>query len=578
MNLFTVSNKRIQITLEDKPFRIHEILNVETGISCCAGGKQSVIVRVPSHVSEPAILDNLDEIENSDSGISFCLSDESGSYKACLKLSGTDEGVKFSLRATGPEPLWMAEWRISGLEFDNVIVPALGGQMLTKDMTPDTTLSYKYPFWWNAQFVIGENKKGGVWIHTRNSDPRFKLLRVSRAEKSFGLTLGFEASAPLSSNTLEAEWYVEGYKGSWKHPVDRHRKWLEKEFGLVKAEEHPNFPKWANDINFVLEIWGMRKDTSEPHHTFDEMKERLKEFSLLHDPRETLFYIPGYAEHGIDSHAPDYNPSRYLGGEEKFKELVDFAHELGCRVMIHTNVLAMTFTHPLYPEFKKHQVVDVFNRLQGWAMDIDGDWLSEDYFAYINPGAQQWGDLMVNVLGNLINKFSLDGVFLDQTLLAFNVSRGPDFLEGMRNHIQRLQKAFPHVLFSGEGIHEQVLQALPMAQIHGIDSLADVHGMEGRKRWRKVHPVSSYLFGKYTRLTAHLLTKYPNHQIFKLQENSYKKLGVIPALCLYNKSQKIDIPEVRLMIQRAKELKGKFEKLGKLKAEKLEAHKDISEG
>ncbi|HEX2963740.1 MAG TPA: DUF6259 domain-containing protein [Ignavibacteriales bacterium] len=571
--MFTVSNKRLQITLEDKPFRIHEILNLETGQRFSTGGKQSVIMRVPSHVSEPAILDSLEEIEPSTSGVSFTLSDETGGYKAHIMISESDEGVKFHMKASGPEPIWMAEWRISGLELNNVIVPALGGQMLTKDMTPDTTLSYKYPFWWNAQFVIGEGKGGGIWLHTKESDPKFRLLRVSRAEKSFGFTLGFEAEAPLKSSTLEAVWFMEGYKGSWKQPVDRHRIWLEKEFNLTKIKDNPHFPKWARDINFILEVWGMRKDTSEPHHTFDEMKERLKDFSRLHPPSETLFYVPGYAEHGIDSHAPDYNPGRHLGGEEKFKELVDFAHQMGYHVMIHTNVLAMTFTHPLYAQFKKYQVVDVFGRPQGWAMDIDGDWLSEEYFAYMNPGYREWGDLMIKVLGELISKYHLDSVFLDQTLLAFNESRGPNFLTGMRSHIERLKEAFPNVLFSGEGIHEQVMEALPMAQIHGIDSLADVHGMEGRKRWKKVHPVSSYLFSKYTRLTAHLLTKYPNHPVFKLQEASYKKLDVIPALCLYNKSQKIDTPEVRQMIRRADELKQKLNNGNKLEANKLEAEK-----
>jgi len=125
----------------------------------------------------------------------------------------------------------------------------------------------------------------------------------------------------------------------------------------------------------------------------------------------------------------------------------------------------------------------------------------------------------------------------------------------MKEHIQRLQKAFPKILFAGEGIHEEVLSALPFAQIHGIDSLSEIHGMEGKNEWRRVHPVSSYLFGKYTKLSAHLLTKYPKHPKFKPQESSYKKLGVIPALCLYKTTQKIDIPEVRKMIERAKRLK-----------------------
>jgi len=289
-------------------------------------------------------------------------------------------------------------------------------------------------------------------------------------------------------------------------------------------------------------------------NTFPQMIEKIKQFSSLHDPEKTLLYLPGFAENGIDSHAPDYNPSEQCGGEGEFKHLIDAAHELGYKVMIHTNVLALTYTHPLYEEFREFQVVDVFDRPQGWAMDMDGDWLTEPYFAYVNPGHTEWGDLISQTLGELISKFNLDAVFLDQTLLAFNVNKGPNFIEGMRNHIKRLQQDFPQILFAGEGLHEQNVEVLPFAQIHGIDSIAEVHGMEGQKPWKIAHPISKYFFGKYTRYTAHLLTKHPSHPMFKLQEKAYGELGVIPALCVYDNSQKIDLPEVHEMIKRANKL------------------------
>jgi hypothetical protein len=119
---------------------------------------------------------------------------------------------------------------------------------------------------------------------------------------------------------------------------------------------------------------------------------------------------------------------------------------------------------------------------------------------------------------------------------------------------QKLQRAFPHVLFAGEGQHEQTLSALPVAQIHGIDGIAKIHGMEGQTHWREAHPVSAYLFGKYTRFVAHLLTKYPSHPMFKLLEAAYAKLEVIPALCLYDHQQTMDLPEVKKMLERAKSL------------------------
>jgi len=542
------------IAFQEDPFLIKEISDKNTGKLFCKDGKQMITIRSPLHISDPSAIYILSSFSKTEDEIRFKLVDDENENAAEIIIAETNYGARFKISFSASEVIWLAEWKLSGFLFDNVIVPALGGQSLSKEMTPETTLSYKYPFWWNAQFVIGEQENDGLFVHLKDEKPNLKLLRVRKDSDQFHLTIGFEAEAPLKHKTLEAEFFIDSYLNDWRIPVDQHRTWLEEKFKLVPLNENPHMPAWAKKINFILEPWGMRKDQPEPHHTFEQIGERIKEWAALHSPEKTLLYLPGFAENGIDSHAPDYNPSIKCGGEEKFIELIDTAHQLGFKVMLHTNVLALTFTHPVYEEFKKFQVVDAFNRRLGWGMDIDGDWLPEDYFAYVNPGFTEWGDYMESVIGKLINTYNADAVFLDQTLLAFNIGSGPNFLTGMREHIQRLQIAFPKTLFAGEGLHEEVLAALPFVQIHGIDSLSEVHGMEGRKSWRNVHPVSTYLFGKYTRFTAHLLTKYPKHKMFKLQEDAYKKLDVLPALCLYDYKQEIDIPEVRKMILRAKKL------------------------
>ena len=184
---------------------------------------------------------------------------------------------------------------------------------------------------------------------------------------------------------------------------------LEENYSVTPYATHQSFPAWMSEINFVLELWGARK-SFKPSHTFEQMARRLIEFKDFHDPRNTLLYLAGFAENGIDSHAPDYNPSIQCGGEDAFGELIETAHKLGYKVMIHTNVLAMTYTHRMYKEFEKYQVCDVFNRPQGWAMDMDGDWLTEPYFAYINPGYPEWSEYMINVLGRLIQRYGIDAV------------------------------------------------------------------------------------------------------------------------------------------------------------------------
>ncbi|MEW6511957.1 MAG: DUF6259 domain-containing protein [Bacteroidota bacterium] len=553
----TLSNGRLSARFGSNPLAIRSLKNLCTGAEFCAHGTHSLIVRTPGKISDPAFLNRVDSASREGGALLLCLVDASAKYRAELRIAEDSDGLRFDATVTAPEPVWMAEWKVSGLDLTNIIIPALGGQSLGAGMPAGTTLTYKYPFWWNAQFVIGAMKGGGCWLRTKETDPRFKLVRIKKGAAGFDLSYGFEADAPLTATTLSATWYLDCYRGTWNVPVETHRSWLEPAFGLHPLARHPHFPPWASEIDFVLELWGIGKDRPEPLHTFADMERRLRSWARLHVPERTLLYLPGFAEHGIDSRAPSYAPSEELGGKAGFQRLVETAHRRGYRVMVHTNAICMTFEHPQFERFRDHQVVDAFGRLQGWGLDIDGDWLSEPYFAYINPGVREWGDLMEGVIGDLIRTYGVDAVFLDQTLLAFNVSRGPNFVSGMREFVRGMQEAFPTTLFAGEGIHEQVLAALPMAQIHGIDSIAEVHGMEGRARWRQAHPVSSHLFSPYTRLTAHLLTRHPSHPMFELQESAYKALGVIPALCLYNALQPMDTPGTRRMIRRAAPLRRK---------------------
>ncbi len=384
-----------------------------SGMTFCAHGPQSLLLRTPLAVADPIFITRLRHVESSAEQVSITMDDETGQYRAVLLVSPGEQGICFTAEINGPESLWLAEWTLYGLECDEIIVPALGGQSVNRRMPAGTVLSFKYPFWWNAQFVVGMRGGEGFCLRSTESAPRLKLLRVAREGSTFALTYGFEAEGPLRQRTLRAQWYLDCFEGGWEVPVEIHRRWLERTFEAKPWGERGRFPEWLRAINFVLEIWGMAKDRPAPLHTFEQMVARIRQWTNLHSPGKTLLYLPGFANHGIDSHAPDYHPSKYLGGPEGFRRLMEVAHNLGYRVMIHTNALAMSYSQPLFRKFGRHQVVDVFGRPLGWGLDIDGDWLAEPYFAYLNPGVRAWGDLMEETLGELISDYQVDGIFLD---------------------------------------------------------------------------------------------------------------------------------------------------------------------
>jgi len=86
-----------------------------------------------------------------------------------------------------------------------------------------------------------------------------------------------------------------------------------------------------------------------------------------------LFYIPGY-NGAYDSTYPTYGPHPDLGGEEKFREMVDALHENGFRVMIHTNAWGVDPCHPNIDEFLKYLVKDKNGDYAGWQTGTFTKW------------------------------------------------------------------------------------------------------------------------------------------------------------------------------------------------------------
>jgi len=515
--------------------------------------EQTILIRTLDAVSDPALL-QIKTVETEPDGNSrIVFMDKSESWTAILELTRYTTGYRFQTQIAGPKPIWLAEWTLSGLDVESWIIPGLGGRVLTNEMPVGTRESYKHPFWWNAQFAIAEKSDTGFVLRSVDPDTNMKLLRIKKTGDHFDLSFGYEAKGPVTSTTIDFEWLLESYGGSWQAVADRHRNWLRSQHPMLQPK-HPEQLRWLDDINFVLEIWGANRESETPGHSFAQMISKINEFAELHPPQQTLLYLVGFTNNGIDSEAPAYKPSEQCGGAKEFAQLVDRAHDLGYRVMIHTNVLAMTYTHPQYQRFKPFQVVDVFQRPQGWGMDIDGDWLAEPFFAYINPGFEAWGDLMEETLGTLVDEYRIDAIFLDQTLLSFNVHDGPDFLQGMASHVKRLQEKFPEILFAGEGIHDHISHTLSLAQIHGVDGIPGIHGSDEYRSWCQSHPVLAYTFSKDSKLAPHLLTRHPSHSDFDRQESIYSSLNIMPALCLYDHSQPIQGEATDQMLARAKKI------------------------
>ncbi|MRR13347.1 hypothetical protein EG835_13035, partial [bacterium] len=161
MASLSITTDRTVLSFGKTPFTVRDLRDRASGVSFLRAAAQSLIVRTPTRVSDPFFLTVVEEFSRTGSGARMVVKDESGAYRAELVVTPDQRGLKFTLAVTGPVPLWMVEWKLTGLQLREVIIPALGGQSLGSGMPPETALTYKYPFWWNAQFVIGVGGRGG---------------------------------------------------------------------------------------------------------------------------------------------------------------------------------------------------------------------------------------------------------------------------------------------------------------------------------------------------------------------------------------------------------------------------------
>ncbi len=186
-------------------------------------------------------------------------------------------------------------------------------------------------------------------------------------------------------------------------------------------------------------------------------------FTTGHIPGDRLLaYLPGWEGRYYHDY-PWYQPDPALGGAEGFSRLVDAAHRLGVRIMPMFGIHGANAAR--YPDWEKAAFRTRTNRSLAFVNhpDWDGDRSGEDDQVFLNPGEPGFRRHLADQVGGLIERFDVDGVFLDTSACWFNDPRY-DVVGGYRELLGSLRAAHPDVLFAGEGWYDALLSLFPVNQ------------------------------------------------------------------------------------------------------------------
>ena len=425
------------------------------------------------------------------------------------------EGGELIITQKGTSPqagVTGVQWGVASIPLTyNILVPGNGG-ICIKRGSPGAQWQFDYPISWESQMVVVEGPGYGLGVWAEDAVGRYKTLKVSKDAGGFRLTFLTQTNAPFAPQTecASVRWHVMPYSGDWRVPARRYREWAAKALSPTPRERQT--PAWAKDIRFVALV-------GQETPVLEGLAKRV-------DPKQTLLYVPGWRKFDYDRMYPNYEANA------DFPAFLEKAHALGFKVMVHCNYFGCDPKSPEYATYEKYQVRNPNSHEREWWLWERADPIIK--FAYINPACKAWRDLQVARWKEVVAKYHVDALHLDQTLCIYNddngLMDGLTMIEGNIAIQKELHEALPQVAISGEGLDEVTMRYEAFAQRHAF-GLDFVGRTWDRRTLEMAHPISSYLVNPYTQPYGYLgFTSPADGQFYAAWRENYRMWGVLPTI------------------------------------------------
>jgi hypothetical protein len=369
-------------------------------------------------------------------------------------------------------------WNISGLKAGlELVAPLFQGIKLKLDDPLIRNSRWVWPNDWEAGLAILHSGTGGFWIHTRDSQFRYKALQTGTDSDPFVLGFDSETFGPLSSSYGSGGlcWRINTYTGDWNVPAEEYRHWYYRAYNLDQEEQRRR--QWIHDIKLALSWCPGRPEI------LDALANRIS-------PEKVLLHFSNWRTDQYDENYPDFIAS------ENAKVFIKKCQEMGFHVMPHFNSIDMDPSHPVYARVRDFQYRSLEDqKLQGWSWyKSRGIGVPESNLNRLNnrdkkvmikvhPGLSMWRSVLAENILKAVRDLSLDTVFIDVTLCIWNIhnclveSIPPT--DGMKRLIEYVGKLNNGLVVGGEGLNEITAQGQSFAQAHLFKSWqSSVEGLE----------------------------------------------------------------------------------------------------
>lgn len=396
-------------------------------------------------------------------------------------------------------------WGIEGFNSaGKFILPAHTGLYFDAN-SPTPNFTFVYPTHWEAQFAVYQSSAGGLLLYARDPKPYYKQVQGTRQFGTLDISVETFALGPwaMATEVPAMEWRLKTFQGSWQRAVDTYSAWSRTAFPVRPPDSRRN---WTKNIRAVIPVGS--PDTG----LLDAIAQQL-------DPSKTLIYLVGWRTSVLDANYPDYTPVPQTA------PFVQYAHQLGFHVMLHTNIDGVSMTSAAYASLSQYQQRDPeTGDLIYWPWGL---WPAGPppppflpSYAFISPAASAWRALFLQSIQNAMQTVQPDALHLDGGGVMLDDGNG--LIEGMTTIDGVIQ------------LHRDITNQYPQLAL-GYESMSEVvAGFQSfAQRWPAElpgHPVATYLMGNQVMFYAFLAQPSPEDAGFIEYVRHYEAQGVMPTI------------------------------------------------
>lgn len=436
-----------------------------------------------------------------------------------------------------------------------------GGKIINRiDATPleinDQGVILNYPEAWRTlatPMVIVKTQKGYDYYRSKDKEVSAKRFVFIGDSQETQVELIYDTPATkIGCNCHVPEWEI-GHGKTLEDIYEPHISHVKNAYNLTEWEQRRDVPYWARNISLVIALHGMHW-SGKIFNTYDDMCKKLEILSKEIDPARVMIYIPGFEGRYYWQYG-EYGACDELGGERGLKALVARAHELGYHIV---PMLGINITNTKTEGYERFGAPSQFVTSGGLYPKNIVDWDSSRAFdhgwcAYLNPGAPQWQNRLVEQITHIIKEFSFDGVYLDITGMWIDDANF-DVAEGTRELVKRIHLNCRDTLVLGEAWYDGIADVFPFVQ-NGHTS-GEMHYYD------EIYPG---FFNRFCRMFGHLCLGDVGSNSTGVHELGYNvttsvplREGIIPTLTLLGDTLEKDFSGVREILEQANQYYSHF--------------------